>query len=85
MHKALLFGIVMAFTSAVSVAALAEPGKANPPGNPDPNGNAFGINGKPGSVTAVPGPIAGAGLPLLLVAGGYYYVRRRLKAARTNE
>jgi hypothetical protein len=85
MHIVLYACVAIAFGVLASGAAIAAPGKANPPGNPDPNGNAFGINGKPGSVTAVPGPIAGAGLPLLLVAGGYYYVRRRLKAARTNE
>jgi hypothetical protein len=51
--------------------AVAAPGKANPPSNPTPRGNAYGINGKP-----VPGPIAGAGLPFLLIAGGYALVRR---------
>jgi LPXTG-motif cell wall-anchored protein len=85
MHTALLGGLAIAFTAAASIAALAEPGKADPPGRPDPSGNAYGINGKPGAGTAVPGPVAGAGLPLLLAAGGYYYVRRRRQAARRSE
>jgi hypothetical protein len=35
---------------------------------------------KPGSVGA-PGPIAGAGLPLLMIAGGYFMVRRRTRSS----
>lgn len=57
--------------------ALATPGKANPPGNPNPPGHAYGINGKN---VGVPGPIAGAGLPFLLIAGGYALVRRYRRA-----
>ena len=34
---------------------------------------------RPGSVGA-PGPIAGAGLPLLMIAGGYFMVRRRTRS-----
>jgi hypothetical protein len=33
----------------------------------------------------VPGPIAGAGLPFLLIAGGYALVRRRRNRAEANQ
>jgi len=33
-------------------------------------------NGNNGNVQAAPGPVAGAGLGYLLLAGGYYAVRR---------
>lgn len=68
-HKTLLAATVLCAVSGSYV--LAAPGTANPPGNPSPGGNAYGINGK-----GAPGPIAGAGLPFLLIVGGYYMVRR---------
>jgi hypothetical protein len=57
--------------------ALAEPGKANPPGQDDGTpgnngqGNAFGFG--------APLPLAGAGL--IALAGGAFFVRRLRKSA----
>ena len=34
---------------------------------------------RPCSVCGVPGPIAGAGLPILAIAGGAYWLARRLR------
>ena len=56
------------------VAALALPASADKGGNG--NGNNGNGNGNGGSNRGAPGPIAGAGLPILLVAGGYALVRR---------
>lgn len=46
--------------------------------------DASGISGhgrpskpKPGITRGAPGPVAGVGLPFVLVAGGYVYLRRR--------
>ena len=75
LHKTLLAA------SAVCVIASA-PALAQNTGN---NGNGRGgcgngqtTNGCPNS-RGVPGPIAGAGLPFLLLAGGYALVRRYRK------
>jgi hypothetical protein len=50
--------------------------KAKSQTGPNGNGNAYGIWGKPSGNKGVPGPIAGAGLPFLLLAGGYVLIRR---------
>lgn len=50
-----------------SLSAIAAPG-----GNP----------GAPGQSRGAPGPIAGAGLPFLIVAGGYMWIKRRRNRAR---
>ena len=39
-------------------------------------GGKGGSGGPPGRSVGAPGPIAGAGLPILLIAGGYVLVRR---------
>jgi hypothetical protein len=41
----------------------------------DHRGN-FG-NGNTGTVVGAPGPIAGVGLPILAIAGGYMWIRRQ--------
>jgi len=39
----------------------------------------------PPNISGVPGPIAGAGLPLLLFAGGYVLIRLRRGAGKDSE
>lgn len=45
-------------------------------GDPGSGNGGSGGGGDPPGGTAVPGPIAGAGLGFLVLAGGYYAVRR---------
>lgn len=61
---------------------------ADPPGDHGPSpglgyANGWDKGGGPGdgggSNRGAPGPIAGAGLPFLLLAGGYILVRRRFR------
>ena len=40
------------------------------------NGNHFGWTNGGGNPHGAPGPLIGAGLPVLLVAGGYWVIRR---------
>ena len=64
----------MALLLAVSVPALAKNDKGN-------QGNG---NGNGGNVRGAPGPLVGAGLPVLLIGGGIYWlVRRRRGQARS--
>ena len=67
------------------------PAQTNCPGQacgPQPNqnaytGGAFRSGGNPhGGNVGVPGPIAGAGLPFLLLMGGYALVRHRRNRGR---
>jgi LPXTG-motif cell wall-anchored protein len=45
-------------------------------------GNQGNGNGNGGNVRGAPGPLVGAGLPVLLIGGGIYWlVRRRKKPA----
>ena len=77
------FGAVTAFAP---IAAHADPGG---------NGNHYGWDkgdkgdkggkGGGGGSKGAPGPIAGAGLPILLVAGGYVLVRRRRNRRQEGE
>lgn len=57
----------------VSIPAHATPGNANPPGDPSPSGNAYGIRGKP----TAPAPILGAGLPFIALGASLVYLYRR--------
>lgn len=45
--------------------------------NPNKPGLGWGAGGSPGQVVGVPGPIAGLGLPVLAIAGGYIWIRRQ--------
>ena len=59
----------MALLLALSVPALAKNDKGN-------QGNG---NGNGGNVRGAPGPLVGAGLPVLLIGGGIYWIVRRQK------
>lgn len=62
-----------------SLSAIAAPG-----GNPGPPSWAGGPGGNPsapGQNKGAPGPLAGAGLPFLIVAGGYAWIKRRRNRA----
>ncbi|MBZ6077592.1 hypothetical protein [Microvirga puerhi] len=64
-----------------SLTAMAAPG-----GNPGPPPWAGGPGGNPnapGQNKGAPGPLAGAGLPFLLLAGGYALVRRYRARSRS--
>ena len=64
------------FLATVAICAIASlPALAAQGGNNSSNGNGKG-NGNGGSNAGAPGPIAGAGLPFLLLAGGYALMRR---------
>lgn len=58
-----MFALPMALLLALSVPALAKNDKGN-------QGNG---NGNGGNVRGAPGPLAGAGLPVLLIGGGIYW------------
>ena len=64
-----MLALPMALLLALSVPALAKNDKGN-------QGNG---NGNGGNVHGAPGPLMGAGLPVLLVGGGIYWVVRRRK------
>jgi len=46
---------------------------------PNDKGNQGNGNGNGGNVRGAPGPLAGAGLPVLLIGGGIYWLVRRRK------
>jgi hypothetical protein len=69
LQKALAAAVVLCCTAAVTPAFA---------GQPDDRGSTPGLGwGAGGSNKGVPGPIAGAGLPFLVLAGAYVLVRRR--------
>ena len=73
MRKA-AFITAAAFCVLTALPALAEKGgngRGNALGHSKGGGNAFGHS------KGTPGPIAGAGLPVLVAAGGYALYRRR--------
>ena len=69
--KAVL-ALPMALLLTLSVPALAKNDKGN-------QGNG---NGNGGNVRGAPGPLAGAGLPVLLFGGGIYWILRRRKKTK---
>jgi hypothetical protein len=62
---------VCAMTASYTVPAFAD-GKSRGVGNQCQGNSCGGLGG----TVAVPGPLAGAGLPFLLLAGGYALMRR---------
>jgi hypothetical protein len=67
--RPILLAIILSIASAVP--SLAVPVDKNP----DANGNGWGPGGK--MALGVPAPVVGAGLPFLILAGGYFWIRRR--------
>ena len=72
-------------TAALSVFSLSAVVMAQPPDRGDTPGLGWGQGGSHGSNNlAVPGPVAGAGLPILVVAGGYVWLRRRIRRRKEH-
>jgi hypothetical protein len=71
--KAVL-ALPMALLLALSVPALAKNDKGN-------QGNG---NGNGGNVRGAPGPLVGAGLPVILIGGGIYWIVRRQKQKKSR-
>jgi hypothetical protein len=73
-----MLALPIALLLALSVPALAQ--------NPNNNGNhGQGNNGNGGNAhRGAPGPLMGAGLPVLLVGGGIYWVVRRRQRAKSG-
>jgi len=70
------WGVLSAAVFALTLAMTSPPASAcNGNGNCE---NAPGHN-KPGHVSGAPGPIAGAGLPILAIGYGVYWLVRRRK------
>jgi hypothetical protein len=65
---------VLAIAAACTTVAL--PALAGPGPNPGRSGQPGLPGPMPQTNIGAPGPIAGAGLPFLLLAGGYFLVRR---------
>ena len=63
---------------ALSLLALSTAGAQQPPDRGPTPGLGWGPGGSKGGV-AVPGPLAGVGLPVVIAAGGYLWLRRRLR------
>lgn len=71
LHKAIITAAGMSVFGFLS--ATAAPGGI--PGPPPWGGGPGGNPGAPGQNKGAPGPLAGAGLPFLVLAGGYALVR----------
>ena len=69
-----VLALPMALLLALIVPALAKNDKGN-------QGNG---NGNGGNVRGAPGPLAGAGLPVLLIGGGIYWIVRRQKQKKSR-
>ncbi len=62
-------------TGALCLLALSSAGAAQPPDRGDTPGLGWGQGGS--KAYAVPGSVAGVGLPVVIAAGGYLWIRRR--------
>jgi hypothetical protein len=69
-----VLALPMALLLALSVPALAKNDKGN-------QGNG---NGNGGNVRGAPGPLVGAGLPVILIGGGIYWIVRRQKQKKSR-
>jgi hypothetical protein len=69
--------LAFAFLAALSLPALADPGKGKGWGDGDGGGRDHKVHG-------APGPIAGAGLPILAIGYGSYWLVRRYRRKSEN-
>jgi hypothetical protein len=67
---------ILAAAAVCAITSLPALALGRPPEVPGGGGPPRGGNGNGGINRGGPGPIAGAGLPFLLIAGGYVLVRR---------
>ncbi len=72
---------ILAATAVCAITSLPALALGRPPEAPG-NGGPRGGNGNGGVHRGAPGPIAGAGIPFLLLAGGYILVRRYRKRGK---
>lgn len=80
MLSKLIIGMLVSATIVIPVAAF--------DGSQGQNDNGQGQNGDQDDhriVHAVPGPVAGVGLPVLVVAGGYAFWRRKRRQAAKKD
>ena len=76
-----MLALPMALLLALSVPAFAAPGDGNSQGGGGGGGKGGGGGG---GYSGAPGPLAGAGLPVLLIGGGIYWLVRRKKGQARN-
>jgi hypothetical protein len=70
------------FIPLVLVLSLSASGLAHGQNNQGQNNNNQGQNNNnQGGYRGAPGPLVGAGLPVLLIAGGVYWIVRRRKSS----
>jgi LPXTG-motif cell wall-anchored protein len=80
-----MLALPVALLLALSVPALAQKGGGGGGGGGGgKDGGGGGGGGGGGRVKGAPGPLVGAGLPVLLIGGGIYWLVRRKKQASTN-
>ncbi|MFU0506690.1 hypothetical protein [Pseudaminobacter sp. NGMCC 1.201702] len=92
--KLLLCASAVCLFSLSSISAAKPPDRGNTPGLGWGKGGSISLSVNAGGVgastsigrsnggsknLAVPGPVVGAGLPILVVAGGYVWLRRRIR------
>ncbi|MBM1175626.1 hypothetical protein [Microvirga arabica] len=85
MLKQIRFATLIVAATFALPAVAANPNAATPPNCGNCQGNQGQGVGNIGSNKGAPGPIAGAGLPFLLIAGGYALVRRYRNRSRTEQ
>ena len=71
-----MLALPMALLLALSVPALAQKDSGGK------GGDSGGKGGKGDGVKGAPGPLVGAGLPVLLIGGGIYWIVRRRKKTK---
>jgi hypothetical protein len=75
---------LLAAAAACAITSLPALAQGVGPGGGGAPGQGPGGGGAPGQNRGAPGPIAGAGLPFLLLAGGYVLMRRYRNRGRAQ-